>query len=83
MKTLQLYEEDLTDEDSTPAPSFNLEAFRKFLTRKLRDALDALLEWGDGATKVLAVSAEKLQRLKKQIAVYFYDYKRMFMPLNY
>ncbi len=83
MKTVPLHEDDLTDEDSTPAPSFSLEAFREFLTKKLRKALDALLEWGDEAAKVLAVSTEKLHQLKNEIAAYFFDYKRMCMPLGH
>ncbi len=83
MKIVPLHKDDLTHEDSTPAPSFSLEAFREFLTQKLRLVLDTLLVWGDGAVKVLNVSIETLNQFKEEIAAYFFDYKRMCMPLGY
>jgi hypothetical protein len=82
MKTIP-DDEDSADQDLIPAPSFSLEAFREFLTKRLCKALDAILEWGDEAARVLAVSTEKLHQLKDEIAACFFDYKRMCMPLGH
>jgi hypothetical protein len=85
MKTQIKDGESIEDPETTeiPAPSFSLEAFRNFLSRKLREVLDTLLEWGDAAARKLGITPEKLDNLRREIQDYFFDFKRMHMPLGH